>query len=910
MSCCKQSGTPEFARLVSPDKGLAAQWRRALSERGEPEVCRGDELRHIGMPVGGICAGQLYLSGDGRLWHWDLFKGYGGTDEPIDPRGHHYAEPMPVRSPLDQGFALQVQCGQDVQTRRLDASGFSDLSFEGRYPMGCVRYYDADCPVEVSLTAFSPFIPLDEENSSLPATVMEYVVSNRSHTGMEVNLAGWLENKICHYDDEAGNGLRRNRMTRRAGALMLGCHAEADAGADPSTLPGYGDMTLALLDSTEDDKACAMLDGLSEQGASIETLAFKQLAKTEEALTGLRPFGSKSVGAVGRQIRLAAGERKTVRFVVAWHFPAYNGGYVFHSTMEHLPNLGRLRRHYAKRFKSSQEVAGYLAANFSTLAASTRLWVETWYDSTLPYWFLNRTFLNASTLATQTCHWFDTGRFYAWEGVDCCQGTCQHVWQYAQAVARLFPRLERHVREHVDYGVAFKADGSMDYRAEGSRRDTGMKSENDAQAFFAADGQCGTILRVYREHCMAADAGFLTRIWLKVKKSIQFMMTLDANGDGLLEGPQFHTLDTSWHGEIPWISSLYLAALAAGKQMAKEMGDADFAKECGAKLKAGRKSIVQKLFNGEYFVHAPDPTRPDAMNLTQGCYIDQVFGQGYAMQLGLPRVIPKRETLSALHALWKYNYAPDVGPYRAGFKEIKGGRWFAMPGEGGLIMCSWPKNDCDRAQHEQKILGLDVTSEGYLNECMSGFEHQVASHMIAEGLVEEGLAIIRTIHERYHPSKRNPYNEVECSDHYSRAMASYGVYINICGFQCHGPKGYLSFSPKLSPENFRAAFTSAEGWGTFRQTIDGPAQHAQIHLKYGTLYLKALALTHDVGMQASEILAHKNGIAVPCHAKSLNNHRILISFKNQVHLAVDDVLTLDIVAAIPEQRPRPQLRNI
>ena len=41
------------------------------------------------------------------------------------------------------------------------------------------------------------------------------------------------------------------------------------------------------------------------------------------------------------------------------------------------------------------------------------------------------------------------------------------------------------------------------------------------------------------------------------------MMTLDANGDGLLEGPQFHTLDTSWQGEIPWISSLHLAALAA-----------------------------------------------------------------------------------------------------------------------------------------------------------------------------------------------------------------------------------------------------------------------------------------------------------------------------------------------------------
>lgn len=894
MGCCKRSDTPEFTRLVPPDKGLAQAWRQALSERGEPEVYRGDELRHIGMPVGGICAGQVYLSGDGRLWHWDVFKGCGGTNEPIDPRGHHYADPMPVRSPLDQGFALQVRCGKEVQTRRLDATGFSCVSFEGRYPVGCIDYFDEGCPVAVSLTAFSPFIPLDEENSSLPVTVMEYVVKNRTDAEMEVQLAGWLENKICRYDDKPGKGLRRNMVMRRAGALMLGCHADAVAGTAPSTLPGYGDMTLALLDSTKDDGACAMLDGLSGQDDAMETLVFKHLAETEGAPTGTRPFGSKSVGAVGRQLRLAAGGQQTLRFAVAWHFPAYNGGYVFHSTMEHLPNLDQLRRHYAKRFKSSQEVAAYLAANFTTLAAQTHLWAETWCDSTLPHWFLNRTFLNASTLATQTCHWFDTGRFYAWEGVDCCQGTCQHVWQYAQAVARLFPRLERHVREHVDYDIAFKGDGSMDYRAEGSHRQHGMKSENDAQAFFAADGQCGTILRVYREHCMATDAGFLTRIWPKVKQSVQFMMTLDANGDGLLEGPQFHTLDTSWHGEIPWISSLYLAALAAGRQMAKEMGDGGFAKECRAKLKVGRKSIVQKLFNGEYFVHRPDPTRPDAMNLTQGCYIDQVFGQGYAMQLGLPRVIPKRETLLALQALWRHNYAPDVGPYRAGFKEIKGGRWFAMPGEGGLLMCSWPKNDCDRARHEQTILGLDVTSEGYLNECMSGFEHQVASHMIAEGLVQEGLAITRTIHDRYHPSKRNPYNEVECSDHYSRAMASYGSYLNICGFHCHGPKGYLSFSPQLSPEDFRAAFTSAEGWGTFSQKIHGSVQKAQIHLKYGKLKLRALALTLDVGVRASEILAQKNGVAAPSRSKSLKNHRILISFKNQVHLAAGDALTLDI----------------
>lgn len=893
MSCCCPSGFDKFQRLIPLEKDLPPEWLRSLRQRGEPEVYSGASLKHIGMPVSGICTGQVYLSGDGRLWHWDVFKAYGGADEPIDPRGHHYAEPMSLASPLDQGFALRVTGDEGTQTRRLDATGFSDVRFEGRYPIGRVRYFDAHCPVEVSLEAFSPFIPLDALDSSLPATVMEYHVRNRGDVALSVDLAGWLENKICRFDDEPGKGLRRNLVIRRAGALMLGCHADGVPGSDPSKLHGYGDMTLGLLESAESDRACAVISNLPKDGAPIEREVFEHLAAPGNRWAGTLPFGSKTVGALGRKITLEPGEEQSVRFVLAWHFPAYGGDRVFHSSMEDLPDIEKLRRHYAKRFDSSLAVTGFLADNYADLVGKTRLWVDTWYDSTLPWWFLNRTFLNASTLATQTCHWFDTGRFWAWEGVDCCQGTCQHVWQYAQSVARLFPGLERYVREHVDYGVAFKADGSLDYRAEESHRDSGMKSENDAEAFFAADGQCGTILRVYREHTMCPDASFLSRIWPRVKKSLDFISTLDTDGDGLLDGPQFHTLDTTWHGKIPWISSLYLAALAAGKRMAEDMGDVDFALACDAKLKTGRRSFIEKLFNGEYFVHQPDPNRPEAMDLTQGCYIDQVFGQSYALQLGLERVVPVEQARSALRSLWKYNYAPDVGPYREGFTEISGGRWYAMPGEAGLVMCTWPRNDCNRAGHKQTLLGLDVTSEGYLNECMSGFEYQVASHMIAEGLVDEGLAVTRSIHDRYHPSKRNPYNEVECSDHYSRAMASYGVFLNVCGFHCHGPDGTLSFAPKLSPEDFRAAFTAAEGWGTYSQAIEASSLTAEIRLKYGALELTVLALSPPTGAVPVGVRGHLNGEALHCRLTE-SAERLVVRFGKRIKIAAGDLLRVAI----------------
>ena len=174
----------DFERLVPADKKLAPEWIKSLFARGEPTVYRGKELEKIGMPIGGICAGQLYLGGDGKLWHWDIFNQPRRTD------GSAYLHPLTQASPLEQGFAVEVTVGDKKHVRPLNYAGFADIGFRGEYPIANVTYQDPRVPVSVALEAFSPFVPLNTEDSSLPATVLRYTVSFR-HGCRAVPRGAW-----------------------------------------------------------------------------------------------------------------------------------------------------------------------------------------------------------------------------------------------------------------------------------------------------------------------------------------------------------------------------------------------------------------------------------------------------------------------------------------------------------------------------------------------------------------------------------------------------------------------------------------------------------------------------------------------------------------------------------------------
>jgi hypothetical protein len=276
---------------------------------------------------------------------------------------------------------------------------------------------------------------------------------------------------------------------------------------------------------------------------------------------------------------------------------------------------------------------------------------------------------------------------------------------------------------------------------------------------------------------------------------------------------------------------MYLAALRSGEELAIAADDPDFAKTCRQIYEMGAQNI-EILFNGEYYIQLEDPAHSEAIGVGTGCYIDQVMGQFWANQVGLGRLYNAAHQKSALRALWKYNYVPDYGSFRKGFPD---GRHYAGQGDSGLLMCSWPKGGLreDFKKHWQYA---------YFNEFMTGFEYQAAAHMIAEAdpdIIRNGLAITRAVHDRYSATRgKNPYNEIECSDHYARAGASYAVFLALCGFHFDQSKGLLAFAPVIQQDHFKVPFTTSQAWGTYEQK-DGKAT---IALRRGILTLRQLNL--------------------------------------------------------------------
>ena len=119
--------------------------------------------------------------------------------------------------------------------------------------------------------------------------------------------------------------------------------------------------------------------------------------------------------------------------------------------------------------------------------------------------------------------------------------------------------------------------------------------------------------------------------------------------------------------------------------------------------------------------------------------------------------------------------------------------------------------------------------------------------------MDEGLSIVKGTRDRYDGARRNPWNEVECGSHYARALASWSVLTALSGYHYSAPERHMAFAPRLNAQNFQSFFTTASGWGVYKQRVEKPALTASLSTHYGEVRLRTLRLRNELGTPSVSI---------------------------------------------------------
>jgi uncharacterized protein (DUF608 family) len=797
----------------------------------------GEYLQRVAFPIGGIGAGMFCLEGTGAISHLSIRHRPDLFNEPpffaaLAIKGQP-ASTRVLEGPVPdwKKFGLRGAGLGDFGTT-WGLARFKAAAFKSRFPYGQVVLEDKSVPVKIRITGWSPFIPTDPDNSSLPVGALEYRIKN---TGAKTLQYVWSFNAKSLADFS------------QIQSMDKGFILSQDSAQAPDQ---KGDLAFFT------DDAAAVIDNCWFRGGWFDplTMAWQHI---QEAQTKPVPPQPDAAGAsMFVPFTLKPGEEKTIRLLIAWYVPDSRlrqgedmtdpSDSTVRDASQDLPSK-YYKPWYSSKFSNIGQVSAYWLGQYETLRKNTLLFTDAFYKSTLPPEVTEAVAANLSILKSPTVLRQYDGRFWSWEGSDddfgSCAGSCTHVWNYAQAVSHLFPSLERSLRE-TEFFESQNATGHQQFRA-------ALPIRPQAHNFYAAsDGQLGGIMKVYREWRISGDSAWLRHMYPRVKASLDYCIrTWDPRHTGTLEEPHHNTYDIEFWGPDGMTTSFYLGALEAFIKIGDYLGE-DTAPYGQLKTK-GRAFMEQDLYNGEYFtqkikwtgLNAADPVAAsqhsyggaysdEAIALMKkegpkyqygkGCLSDGVLGDWMARVCGLPEPLDRTKIKSHLQAVYTYNLKKDLSDYNNPQRP-----GYALGREGGLLLCTWPQGG---------KLSLPFV---YSNEVWTGIEYQVASHLIFEGKTAEGLEIVKTCRKRYDGRVRNPYDEYECGHWYARAMSSYALIEALTGVRYDAVTRVLYVDSKLG--DFTSFLSTDSGFGN----VIYKNGHAELKPVYGTIPVEKIQLNSE-----------------------------------------------------------------
>jgi uncharacterized protein (DUF608 family) len=767
--------------------------RERSKSANEAHIFNGDYtgkyLDRVSFPIGGIGAGMFCMDGTGSFSHLS-----------INNRPEIFNEPFSFAAISVKG----LKNGAKVIEAQVPEWKMFGTPGSGK-----------DIPMDVEVCGWSPFIPMDADNSSLPVGAMEYRFRNTSDKAIDA-VFSWNS---------------RNIISERTGRILPARNGfiltkEGPDGAPPGTT--------GFCASVNDDNA--VVDYCWFRGAwwDPQTILWENIENCK--LTDNKPVETPAPGAsLYVPFTLKPGEEKLIVVNLSWYMPETRLTIGVNPAVEKL--AGFYKPWYSSRFPDLSGVADYWNANYDDLRHKSELFRDAFFASTLPPEAMEAVAANLTILKSPTVLRQADGRLWGWEGCGdnegCCHGSCTHVWNYAQAISHLFPSLERTLRE-TEFMVSQNAEGHQTFRS-------ALPIAEPVHDFYAAsDGQLGGIMKVYREWRISGNTEWMKGLYPLVKKSLDYCIeTWDPGHKGYLEEPHHNTYDIEFWGPDGMCTSFYLGALTAIIEMSKAANEPYDKYE--TLLEKGKAFMESDLYDGEYFIQkvkweglkAPNPVESartslmtsysdEALELMKregpkyqygtGCLSDGILGMWMATVCGLKEPLDNQKVTSHLNSVHKYNLRQVLYNHSNPQRPT-----YASGRDGGLLLCTWPKGG---------QLSLPFV---YSNEVWTGIEYQVASHLMFKGEVEKGLEIVRKCRERYDGTIRNPFNEYECGNWYARAMSSYAILEGLTGVRYDAVDHTLYIDSRIG--DFTSFLSTDTGFGDVGLKDGKPF----MHVAYGTI---------------------------------------------------------------------------
>ena len=766
-----------------------------------------------GIALGGIGSGSVELMPDGEFHYWLVANQPRITESCCeskvdDGEGSAGALSFWVRESKDGGKPVVRKLGMKTDAEDFTYRMFAwnkpveKIEFDGRFPVCDLNYVDSALSCKLSLKAVSPFVPHNSDASATPGFYMDFTVENPTDSELHISLAGSLVPDFANKKEGNKNSLHmigdgvgvhiepeKNTDSPSCGNLCLsvsgdgkrsyitaehyrfireyiasstfgvsqesflfsfrenGCLSNSEVGTKPKALP----VSLGLLSNSGLDNLCSEYlkypfaaslanrirqcnpDFLSSKKGKLEFIA----CCARQLLSHGKDFGAC---ALCSEVTLKPGEKKNIRFILTWYFP------------NNINKKGeRLGHYYENIYNSSLDANRFLAENYDSVFKKATDFADLVYSTDLPSVYPDCWSSNLSPLVKSSVY-LKNGNFGLWEGLGFCGLHTTDITYHASfSLISLFPDLQKkQMKMGADYQ---RKDGRVHHLF---RPD--MKSTDNG--FDRVDMNMQFVLMVLRDYLFTGDREYLLSLWDNVKRAMDSTEQLDTDKDGLPDNDTKRNTYDAWNfsGMPTYICVLWLAALKAAAMIADRVGDKTCTDKWNGILEKGKKSLDEKLWNGEYYNLWRNDTETDEALMT-----DQLDGEWFLRMMGLSGNIPDDRVRSVVDLIFSSNFDKEQG----------------------LINATVPENKKTTIHTYNNCQAIAVwTGIGYVLSALA----------LSVGLKDIADTEIQSINDNQ-MRLGHFWDHWECGHHYTRPMSSWSTLIAASGLCVDYENKKLSFNP-------------------------------------------------------------------------------------------------------------------